>query len=377
MILEVHLEYPLELHELHNDYPLAPEKMTVKPEMLSDYSREILDREGMVIGKVQKLISNLMDKEKYVLHYRNLQLYLSLGLKLKKNHRALEFSQSKWLEKYISFNTKMRSQAKNNFEKDFFKLMNNSVFGKTKENLRKRSNIKLVSDPQVMIKLASRPTYLSHKIFHENLVAVNIKPVKIRLDKPSYVGMCILDLSKTLMYDFHYNYIKKKYSDGAQLLFTDTDPLTYHIKTEDAYRDFFADWELFDNSDYPENSEFYFKENKKVIGKFKDETAGVPIDDFIGLKRKMYSVSLDNGKNSKKAKGVKKHVIRKDISHQDYQDVLNESKILHHQMKTIRSDCHQISSYQINKISLSPFDDKRYIWSDGISSYAYGNLNIT
>ena len=182
-----------------------------------------------------------MRKEKYVLHYRNLQLYLSLGLKLKKIHRALEFSQSKWLEKYISFNTKMRSQAKNSFEKDFFKLMNNSVFGKTMENLRKRSNIKLVTDPQVMTKLASRPTYLSHKIFHENLVAVNIKPMKIRLDKPSYVGMCILDLSKTLMYDFHYNYIKKKYSDGAQLLFTDIDSLTYHIKTEDAYRDFLQD----------------------------------------------------------------------------------------------------------------------------------------
>ena len=285
-----------------------------------------------------------MKKEKYVLHYRNLQLYLSLGLKLKKNHQALQFSQSKWLEMYISFNTKMRSQAKNSFEKDFYKLMNNNVFSKTMENLRKRSNIKLVSDPQEMVKFASRPTYLSHKIFHENLVAVNIKPVKIRLDKPSYIGMCILDLSKILMYDFHYNYIKKKYSDGAQLLFTDTDSLTYHIKTEDAYHDFFADRELFDNSDCPENSEFYFKENKKVIGKFKDETAGVPVDDFIGLKSKMYSVSLDSGKNSKKAKGVKKNIIKKVIVHQDYLDVLNESKILHHQMKTIRSDCHQISS---------------------------------
>ena len=377
LILEVDLEYPPELHHLHNDYPCAPEKISVQKEMLSDYCREILEREKMPIGGVRKLIPTLMKKEKYVLHYRNLQLYLSLGLKLKKIHRALEFSQSKWLEKYISFNTKMRSQAKNSFEKDFFKLMNNSVFGKTMENLRKRSNIKLVSDPQETVKSASRPTYLSHKIFHENLVAVNIKPVKIRLDKPSYVGMYILDLSKTLMYDFHYNYIKKKYSDGAQLLFTDTDSLTYHIKTEDAYRDFLADRELFDNSDYLENSEFYFKENKKVIGKFKDEAAGVPIDDFIGLKSKMYSVSLDSGKNSKKAKGVKKNVIKKGISHQDYQDVLNEKKILHHQMKTIRSDCHQISSYQINKITLSPFDDKRYILTDGISSYAYGNLNIT
>ena len=376
LILEVDLEYPPELHQLHNDYPLAPEKIVVREEMLSDYSREILGREGMTIGKVQKLIPNLKDKEKYVLHYRNLQLYLKLGLKLKKIHRALEFSQSKWLEPYIAFNTQKQAGAKNAFEKDFFKLMNNSVFGKTMENLRKRSNIQLVTNPEKMERLAARPTYISHKIFHENLVAVHSKQTKLLLNKPSYVGMCILELSKTLMYDFHYNYIKKKYPE-AQLLFTDTDSLCYHIETEDIYSDFFADRELFDNSDYPSDSKFYFSENKKVIGKFKDETSGVPIREFIGLKSKMYSISLDNEKFSKKAKGVKKNVIRKGISHGDYLDVLNQSKVMHHKMKTIRSDCHQISSYEINKISLSPFDDKRYILSDGISSYAYGHLNIT
>ena len=160
LILEVDLEYPEELHHLHNDYPCAPEKISVQKEMPSDYCREILEREKMTIGGVSTLINTLSDKKNYFLHYRNLQLYLSLGLKLKKIHRALEFSQNNWLEKYISFNTKMRSQAKNSFEKDFFKLMNNSVFGKAMENLRKRSNIKLVSDPQEMVKLASRPTYL-------------------------------------------------------------------------------------------------------------------------------------------------------------------------------------------------------------------------
>ena len=377
LILVVDLEYPPELHRLHNDYPLAPEKMVVREEMLSDYSREILGREGMTIGKVQKLIPNLKDKEKYVLHYRNLQLYLKLGLKLKKIHRALEFSQSKWLEPYIAFNTQKRAGAKNAFEKYFSKLMNNSVFGKTMENLRKRSNIQLVTNPEKMERLAARPTYISHKIFHENLVAVHSKQTKLLLNKPSYVGMCILELSKLVMYNFHYNYILPKNGKKAKLLFTDTDSLCYHIETEDIYSDFFADRELFDNSDYPSDSKFYFSENKKVIGKFKDETAGVPIREFIGLKSKMYSISLDNEKFSKKAKGVKKNVIRKGISHGDYLDVLNQSKVMHHKMKTIRSDCHQISSYEINKISLSPFDDKRYILSDGISSYAYGHLNIT
>ena len=307
LILEVDLEYPPELHDLHNDYPLAPEKMVVKPEMLSDYTRKILEREKMTIGKVEKLIPDLRDKKEYVFYYRNLQLYLSLGLKLKKIHRALEFSQSNWLEPYIAFNTKKRAGAKNPFEKDFFKLTNNAVFGKTMENLRKRCNIQLVTDPHEMERLAARPTYVSHKIFHENLVAVNSKQTKLVLNKPSYIGMVILELSKTLMYDFHYNYIKKKYpEEKSKLLFTATDSLTYFIKTEDIYHNFLADRELFDNSDYPRNSEFYFSEHKKVIGKFKDETAGVPIKEFIGLKSKMYSISLDNEKNSKKPRVSRK-----------------------------------------------------------------------
>ena len=376
LILEVDLEYPKELHSLHNDYPLAPEKITVREEMLSDYCQKIQAREGIKIGQVEKLIPNLRDKEKYIVHYRNLQFYLSKGLKLKKIHRALEFSQSNWLQPYIDFNTQKRAKAKNPFEKDFFKLANNAIFGKTMENKRKRCNIQLVTDPERMLRLAARPTYVSHKIFHENLVAVHYRQKKLLMDKPLYVGMCILELSKLLMYDFHYNYIKKKYPD-AKLLFTDTDSLCYHIETEDVYSDFLGDRELFDNSDYPSDSKFYFSENKKVIGKFKDETAGVPIKEFIGLKSKMYCITLDNEKDSKKAKGVKKNFIRNGISPRDYYDVLHQSKVMHHRMKTIRSDCHQISSYEINKISLSPFDDKRYILSDGISSYAYGHLNIT
>ena len=305
LVLEVDLEYPKELHDLHNDYPLAPEKITVREEMLSDYCQKIQAREGIKVGQVEKLTPNLKDKEKYIVHYRNLQFYLSKGLKLTKIHRALEFSQSNWLQPYIDFNTQKRAKAKNPFEKDFFKLANNAVFGKTMENKRKRCNIQLVTDPEKMLRLAARPTYVSHKIFHENLVAVHYKQKKLLMDKPLYVGMSILELSKLLMYDFHYNYILPKYPD-AKLLFTDTDYLCYHIRTEDIYSGFFADRELFDNSDYPSDSKFYFSENKKVIGKFKDETAGVPIREFIGLKSKMYSLSLDNEKNSKKPKVSRK-----------------------------------------------------------------------
>ena len=251
IILEVDLEYPEELHDLHNDYPCAPEKIIVTNDMLSDYCRNIKNLYGNSSGNVSKLIPTLNKKTKYVLHYQNLKLYQSLGLRLTKIHRVLEFKQRKWLKSYIDFNTEMRKDAKNSFEKDFFKLMNNSVFGKTMENLRKRTNIELVTNEKRLLKLTAKPTYVSNKIFDENLVGVHTKKERLLLDKPSYVGMCILDLSKTLMYDFHYNYIRKKYTD-CQLLFTDTDSLFYHIKTErDVYEDFWLDKNLFDNSDYP------------------------------------------------------------------------------------------------------------------------------
>ena len=309
LILEVDLEYPEQLHDLHNDYPLAAEKVCVNKDMLSGYCKRIASKYNISTGLVSKLIPTLSDKEKYVLHYRNLQLYTDLGLKITKVHRVLEFNQSPWLKQYIDYNTDKRKNAKNSFEKDFFKLMNNSVFGKTMENLRKRVDVRLITDEKKLLKMASKPTYVSSKIFNENLVAVHKIKETLTLNRPTYVGMCILDLSKTLMYDFHYNYIKKKYGDKAKLLFTDTDSLTYEIEAEDAYQDFFNDKDKFDNSDYPASSPYFDKTNKKVIGKFKDEAAGVPIREFIGLRSKMYSYMKDDQKEARTAKGIKKIII--------------------------------------------------------------------
>ena len=289
LILEVDLTYPEELHDLHNDYPLAPEKVKVGENMLSEYSKKIAKKYNISTGLVHKLIPTLSNKEKYVLHYRNLQLYTDLGLKITKVHRVLEFNQSAWLKQYIDFNTEKRTNAKNAFEKDFFKLMNNSVFGKTMENIRKRVDVRLVTDEKKLLKMAAKPTYVSSKIFNENLVAVHKIKETLTLNRPAYVGMCILDLSKTLMYDFHYNYIKQKYGSKAKLLFTDTDSLTYEIEADDVYQDFWNDRDKFDNSDYPEDSQYFNSTNKKVIGKFKDEAAGIPITEFVGLRSKMYS----------------------------------------------------------------------------------------
>ena len=178
------------------------------------------------------------------------------------------------------------------------------------------------------------------------------------------------------MYDFHYNYIKDKYKEKAKLLFTDTDSLTYEIEADDVYLDFYNDKHKFDNSDYPKSSPYFDDTNKKVIGKFKDEAAGVPIHEFVGLRSKMYSYIKDNQEGGKKAKGIKKSVVKKNIRHEDYKETLSKDEQMHHKMKTIRSKNHELYSYEINKVSLSCFDDKRYIHEEGKTSYAYGHKNI-
>ena len=186
-------------------------------------------------NKCKKLTPTLLNKEKYVVHYRNLKFYLEQGMILKKIHRVVSFNQSPWMKPYIDFNTTQRAKAKFDFEKDLFKLMNNAVFGKTMENVRKRIGFELVNDETRFKKLVNDPTFDHAIIMNENLTGAMRKKAVVKLDKPIAIGMCVLDLSKLLMYDYHYNTIKKQYKDRAVLLFTDTDSLTYEIKTDDIY----------------------------------------------------------------------------------------------------------------------------------------------
>ncbi|GBN22535.1 hypothetical protein AVEN_268168-1, partial [Araneus ventricosus] len=253
-IFEVDLKYPEELHGLHNDYPLAPEKMDIKFEDLSEFSKAVLN--GMKYTPSTKLVPNLKDKKNYITYYKNLQFYLKQGLKLEKMHKILKFQQKPWLKKYIMFNTEQRRNSKSAFEKDFFKLMNNSVYGKTMENIRNRVDVQLVNDEKKAQKLVAAPTFKRFKIFDNELVGVERVKKCLTLDKPIYVGFVILELSKLIMYNFHYNVMKKEYGDKAELLFTDTDSLTYEVETEDIYEDMFRHMDIYDTSDYPEGSLF-------------------------------------------------------------------------------------------------------------------------
>ena len=203
---------------------------------------------------------------------------------------------------HIAFSTEKKLNATNCFEKDFFKLMISSVYGETMENLRKRICVRLVNNEKDFLKYTSRPTHITHKIVGKNYAAIHkIKPV-LTLNKPIYVGFTVLELSKWLMYDFHYSFIKKHFD--AKLLFTDTDSLTYEIKSKDVYEEFFKHKHLFDFSNYPKDSKFFDQANKKVIGKMKDVSEGKIIDEFVGLKSKMHSMKNIDVKESNIAKGV-------------------------------------------------------------------------
>ena len=375
-IFQVDLEYPEELHDLHDGYPLAPEPMIVTDNMLSSYSHDVKKRLNLGSGKVPKLVCTLNDKKKYVVHYRNLQQYLSLGMKLTKVHKVLRFNQKPFLKDYIDFNTNKRANAKNDFEKDLYKLANNAVFGKTMENVRSRINFQLVVNnekgKQRLKTLIAKPTYKLNVQFNDNIIGVEMNKTTVTLDKPIAIGFSILDLSKTLMYDFHYNTIKKKYGSKATLLFTDTDSLTYHIQTKDVYKDMEKMKEQFDFSDYPKDHFLYDDTNKKVIGKFKCETSGVPITEFVGLKSKLYSFTTEKGE-SKKAKGVSKSVVKNVIKFSDYKQCIeDDSHTLSVKINSIRSYKHKIYSILQNKVALSSFDDKKY-YLNSVDSLSYGH----
>ena len=361
-ILEVDLEYPAELHDFHNDFPLAPERLT--------------------LGKVEKLTQNLRDKEKMVLHGKNLQLYLSLGMKLKKIQRGLKFKEKDFMKNYIDKNTFLRSQADNDFKKALFKLMNNSVFGKTMENVRNRVTIELVKDEKRAAKLVNKPNFEELKIFDESLVAVKMRKTKVWMNKPVYVGMSILDLSKTLMFFFLYRYVKKKW-ENVEVLYTDTDSLVLKIETEDFFADISGDVaEWFDTNEYKEDHPAVLeglpivKENKKKIGLMKDECNGKILTEWVRLRPKLYSLVTEGGEKQK-AKGLAKSMINKSLRHENFLKCLRTGENQKRKQCLFRSRDHHIFTENMTKVALSADDDKRIVLGNGVDTWAIGHWRLS
>ena len=250
------------------------------------------------------------------MHIKVLKQALNHGLVFKKIHRVIQFNQKDWLKPYIDMNTKLRKEAKNDFEEDFFKLMNNSVFGKTVENVRKHRDIKLVTTDEKRNKLVSEPNYYTTKRFSENLLATEITKTKVKMNKPIYLGMSVLNISKTLMHNFLYDYFKPKYGNKAKLCYADTDSFFVNIITEDFFEDISNDVKVWcDTYNYDENHKRLLPigKNKKVIGLFKDELGGRIMKEFCALRAKTYAYLMDDYSAIKKSKGTKKCVINESL----------------------------------------------------------------
>ncbi|XP_022809457.1 uncharacterized protein LOC111346436 [Stylophora pistillata] len=348
--------------------------LPIKEEKLDYFDHYPPAPENLMINKVPKLVCTLNEKKKYIIHHETLKMYKSLGVEIGKIHRVIKFNESHWMKPYIDLNTELRAKADNDFEKDFFKLMNNAVYGKTMENIRKRVDVRLTNSEDTVKRLANKVNFKHCTIFSENLCAIEMRKTQIFFNKPLYLGMCILDLSKKLMYDFHYNYIKAKYGDRAKLLMTDTDSLCYEIQTDDFYQDIKPDVnKLFDTSNIPKDhpSGIPTGVNKKVIGMFKDEAGGKIIEEFAGLRAKLYCYKMfENGEENKKCKGVKKNVVKNTIKMEHYKRCLFDGEKIHRKMNTLRSRKHEIFTEEINKEAMNGRDDKRTILPDKINTNA-------
>ena len=387
--IEADLEYPDNLHKLHNEYPLAPEK-------------------GKING-VEKLIQHLYLHEKYVCHHEVLKTYLRLGLKIKKIHRGIKFEESTWMKDFIDKNTRLRTASNTIFEKNFFKLMSNSVFGKTMENIRNRVDIKFVTSEKAARKWINKTYFAKSTYFSENFFAIHLKRKRICFNKPIYVGAAVLDISKMKMFEFHYDYIKPKYGDLAKLCYTDTDSLFYLIETKDFFKDISGDVkEKFDTSAYPKDhpSGIETGVNKKVLMMFKDEVNGQIILKFVGLRSKCYSFivsditkenlvkilecselkdmeflgkltksnrlknlkkeinKLNKEKEEKKCKGITKAVVKNILNFKDYEEIENkkdDSKQKNTSVVLFANKMQKIYTKKVDKLALGGKQDDKTI----------------
>ena len=367
--LKVDLEYPKELHDIHNEYPLAVE--------------------SVVVDGVKKLIPNLYNKEKYVVHHEASRCYLRNGMVLKKIHGGISYEEQDFMKKFIDINAEARKVAKDDFENDFYKLMSNSVFGKTMENVRNREDIEIFnnneeSDWKKLLRCISKPNYGNSIIFENSqLVSVRMRPSSVCLNKSIQHGVSVLDRAKVPMYSWHYEYMKPKYGDKAKAGYTDTDSFLYEIHTENFFEDIREDVPtMFDTSAYPENHPAGLpRMNKKVPGLMKDEACGRIITKVVCLGPKQYAYEIDEyddmcekefcdglcgkigcvGNGGKKCKGVKKGVVKNTLTVEHHKNCLRNDTTYCAKFNTLRSRRHDITTECVTKIALTAADNKRII----------------
>ena len=379
--LEVDLGYPEHLHHKTADFPLAPESGDVSFDMLSDFMKTFYQtlEPNKAYRPVRKLLLTQYNKEHYFVHFVVLKFYLSMGMTLNKVHRVVKYKQKPWLKEYIDFNSRQRSLTCNNFDKDFYKLKNNSLFGKTMEDVRKRINYKLVTDEDKFIKLANSPFFHDRDIISDDITGVHMLKSKVTLDKPVFVGQAVLDYSKLEMYNLFYHILPQcPLIKKLQLVGGDTDSFflaivtDLHITLSDVFNNLA---QYIDTSNYPPSHSMYSVANKAKLGCFKDETAGQMLEEMILLRPKMYSMKYrDSDKSIKRAKGITKHIVQNTLRHNTYKEAFEEKKTTRVQMTILKSTQHTIQTTTFTKRALSAFEDKR-CWLSENESLPHGHVD--
>ena len=390
-LLEVDVAYPKELHIVQRYLPFLQDKMSKRHKEYEYKMSNLVKKAYKKVYKTfnithdpeYKLIATVQEKNKYVMNISTIKQAQKLGLKSKKVHRAIESTKSDLLKPYIDKNTRLRKRAKNGFEKDFFKLMNNSIFGKMIENVRKRSEIKLIVTEERRKKLVLEPNYASCTTFSEHLMAIEMRRTNVLMDKPIIGGQAILDKSQELMYSFWYEYLKPKHQEKIDLLYMDTDSFVIEVETDDFFKDTQDDLkERFGTINYhkdmvlPNEYRENASANKKVIGKMKNELGKGYMSEFITISPKVYAykqIQVDGTViEDKKARGTSKTVTKKTLSFDHYKNCLFNNEVVKCTQYRIKNTPRSVDTVQINKMALKSNDDKRLRSFNGITTYPYG-----
>ena len=377
---EVDLGYPQHLHHTTADFPLAPETADITHDMFSDFMKVFHNtlNPNQTYKPSRKLLLTHYDRQHYIVHFVILKFYLEMGMTLNKVHHIVKYKQKAWLKEYIDFNSEQRAVSRNDFDKAFYKLKNNALFGKTMEDVRKRINYKLVTDEEKFNKIACSPFFYDRDIITEDIVGVHMLKPKVILNKPIFVGQAVLDYSKLEMYNLFYKILPQSpLIKQLQLVGGDTDSffLTIATDTHITLSDVFNSLSQYiDTSNYPPSHPLYSTVNKAKLGCFKDETAGQTLEEMILLRPKMYSMQYkDTDTSIKRAKGISKHAV-KNMKHSLYREAFEEQKTTRVQMTILRSKQHTIQTTTFNKRALSSWEDKR-VWLNENESLPHGHVD--
>lgn len=394
---EVTLEYPESLWEKTKSFPFCPQNLDITEKILSPYQKSVLKTlYGLKKYKSSKLTSTFFPREKIVLHALALQFYLRHGMILKEVHRVIKFSQKKFMAPWIEFCTQKRSESKNDFEKNFWKLQVNSVYGKTIENVENRFKVSICTVGSSFSEKLNSPLYLRHEIINPDLAIVFEHYEKLNVKRPYYIGFSILEISKLIMYDFFYNVLQDHFGEkGVELIYSDTDSLAIQVKTTDILKDFSQLSFHMDFSNLDPSHPLYDPKNKAQLFKLKEEFGFKPLSRLCAIKSKVYSFEMAcnhdigmgstgsclfcrnkrlNPLNINRLKGIQKKTARQ-IHFEKYLKCVTETYIQRNTINQISSKRQKLSSLVLNKISLSSFDDKRYVFNCGVHTEPYSDKN--